>query len=375
MKRRTGLVTDERYFTHNVWQNVETAAFFVSGEFIEPDEHMDGPKTKKRTLNLLERTEIMKELTKIKPKMATINELEMCHDSAYIQKVKHLSDNDGGAIDPEAFIDRGTFEIAALSAGGVMSGIDSVMNDEVDNAYVLSRPPGHHATRNAGMGLCLFNNIAIGAEYARQRYGLERIAIIDWDAHHGNGTEDIFYEDDGVLFVSIHQEQFTYNGGHVQDTGKGSGEGYNINIPFPAGTGNAGYTAAFKEIVEPVFRKFQPELILISAGQDSSIFDPIGRMRVTSDGYRNFTKIVVDLAEELCGGKILFSQEGGYNPAYAPFCTLAIIEEMSGIRTAVTEDPFLDSANILPIEIKESEEKVIEEVKQTFQRWFTYSMK
>ena len=222
-----------------------------------------------------------------------------------------------------------------------MTAVDAVLDGKVDNAYALVRPPGHHAERDLGRGFCIFANTALAAAHARQARGLERVAIVDWDVHHGNGTEHAFYEDPTVLTISIHQDNnFPPQSGAIGDRGAGAGEGYNLNIPLPAGSGVGAYVAAFERVVGPALRAFRPQLILIASGLDASAMDPLASMMMTSDGYRQLTRIMLAVAAEVCGGRLVACHEGGYSPAYVPYCGLAIMEEMAGVRTGL-EDPLL----------------------------------
>ncbi|WP_328588616.1 class II histone deacetylase [Ureibacillus acetophenoni] len=298
------------------------------------------------------------------------------HTESYIDKVKELSEAGFGDAGELALVGKGSYEIALLSAGGAIKAVESVVNGEVDNAYALTRPPGHHAEADKGMGFCLFNNVAIAAKYARNVLGLERVMILDWDVHHGNGTESAFYDDPNVLFISLHQERLYPAGrGKVEDVGKGDGIGRNVNIPLPAGTGNAGYLHALKEIVQPIADQFKPELIIISAGQDASLFDPLARMMVNAEGYRQMTKFAVELAEKHCNGKLVACHEGGYSAAYVPFCSLAIVEELSGIRTDV-EDPFVEGFKELPYdELYDIQKDYVAKVKEVQSAYWDLAVK
>lgn len=346
MKKQTGFICDESYFWHDTGNG---ALFLRPGGWVETDIHSENPATKRRVKNLLEKSGFIKQLKQIEPREATREEVEAVHTSAYVDKVKRLSDQYGGDAGMAAIVGTGSYEIAMLSAGGAITGVDAVMKGQVNNVYVLTRPPGHHAEKEMGMGFCLFNNIAIAAHYARKTYGLKRVMIIDWDVHHGNGTENAFYDDDEVLFISLHQElNFPPNRGLVSDVGEGVGKGYNVNIPLPAGTGNAGYLHAFERVIVPLADQFQPELILISAGQDPSAFDPLARMMVTAEGFGQMAQCVKDLAAKHCGGRLVACHEGGYSAAYVPVCTLRVIEGMSGLQSSVTEDPFQLGLESLP---------------------------
>ena len=334
---KTAFVWDECYF----WHDAGIGALYVPpGGLAEISGSAESPDSKRRVKNLMDRTGLADELERIKPNMATEAQLEYYHTKAHIENVKELS-KVGAEAGPFVNVGRGSYEIAAMSAGGAIAGVDAVVKGKAKNAYALTRPPGHHALADTGMGYCIFNNIVIGAEYARKELGLERIMILDWDVHPGNGTEAAFYSDPNVLFVSLHQEKILLpDGCTAEHMGEGAGKGYNINIPLPAGTGNAGYLYALEQIVKPAADNFKPQLILVSAGQDASILDILGRMMVTVEGYKAMTKFVMDLAATHCEGKLVILHEGGYSPEYVPFCTHGIIQTLSGSKIDA-EDPFL----------------------------------
>jgi acetoin utilization deacetylase AcuC-like enzyme len=222
----------------------------------------------------------------------------------------------------------------------MIEAVKAVCSGQVNNAYALIRPPGHHAVASLGMGFCIFGNLAIAAKYAQEVLGVKKIAILDWDVHHGNGTQSFFYDDPSVLTISVHQDNcFPPNSGAMLETGSGAGEGYAINVPLPPGTGDGGYEYVFDSVVIPAIRKFHPDLILVASGFDASAMDPLARQMVTSEGYRGMTRKVMALASEVCEGKIAMSHEGGYSPIYVPFCGLAVMEELSGAQPF--GDPFL----------------------------------
>lgn len=357
---KTGYIFDESYFWHD---NGSGTLYLPSGGYLETDVFVEHPSTKRRINNLLNRCGLMKKLEQIEPRSATREEIELFHTNEYIEKVKQLSDTTGGDAGDHAIVGRGSYEIALLSTGGALTAVDAVMNGEVDNVYALTRPPGHHAEAAKGIGFCIFNNVAIAAKYAKQKYNLKRVMVLDWDVHHGNGTESAFYDTNDVLFFSIHQHlSFPNNTGYAEDVGEGAGQGFNVNIPLPPGTGNAGYLEAFKSIIEPIVDDYKPELIIISAGQDPSMFDPLGRMNMTAEGFAELTKIVMNLAKKHTNGKIVFCHEGGYSNAYVPFCTLRIIEELCGVKSDV-EDPFQDSQGY-PDYVNEVEQQAIHKVIQ-----------
>ena len=360
--RKTAFICDESYF----WHDAGTAALVLPpGGYIQPDGSAESPESKRRFKNLMERSGLYDKLHLIKPYFATEEQLQYFHTSDYIQKVKNLSNSGGGDAGALANVGRGSYEIATLAAGGAITAVEAVVKGECDNAYALTRPPGHHAEANMGMGYCIFNNAAIAAHYARKELGLERVMVIDWDVHHGNGTEDAFYNDPSTLFISIHQEgAFPAGRGEINHTGEGAGKGSTVNIPLPAGTGDSGYMYALEEVVGPVVNNFNPELIIISAGQDANMYDPSARMMVTADGYKRMTEFMMQLANSNCGGKLVALHEGGYSTAYVPFCSHAIVEQMSGHKTEV-EDPFIPVfAGIMPFEVLSDQQKArVDEIK------------
>ncbi|MCX7624141.1 MAG: class II histone deacetylase, partial [Thermomicrobium sp.] len=268
---------------------------------------------------------------------ATEEELAAAHREEYIGHVRQVTAAGGGWLDPETPVVPGSWEAALLAAGAAIELTDAVLDGRAENAFGLLRPPGHHAMRDRGMGFCVFNNVVVAARHA-QRRGVERIMVLDWDVHHGNGTQDAFWHDPSVLFVSLHQDNWYPEGwGAVDQVGAPGAEGMTVNIPLPPGTGNLGYLRALERIVAPIARQFRPELIFVSAGQDASMEDPLGRMLVTMNGYRAMTELVRDLARELCAGRLVVLMEGGYSLRYVPFCTLAILEALVGRRSGIAD--------------------------------------
>ena len=339
MRKKTAFICDESYFWHN---SGDGALFEAPSKYLQGNASIESPEGKRRIKNLLEKSGLMDQLEQIKPVPATREQLMYFHTAKHIENVKALSNGAGGDCGDYATVSPGSYEIAKLSAGGAITAVRTVIeNPFINTAYALIRPPGHHAQAYQGRSYCIFNNVAIAAYVAKQELGIKKILILDWDAHHGNGIEDAFYQDDSVLYISIHQERLDpVNRGDMEDRGSGAGLGYNINIPLSPGSGDGVYRYAFEQIVIPVVEKFQPELILVCAGQDGNPFDPLARLMVSAECYRWMTKKTKELANKYSKGRMACIHEGGYCPAYVPFCTHAIVEELSGIETDV-EDPFI----------------------------------
>lgn len=343
---RTGLVFDARFLAHDT--GVESVVKTQYGSFsVSPEPHPSSSFIIQRIKEFLDGSYLSQHMLPIAARPATADELATYHTRAYIAGIQECAahgpitgpyTDTWGEIDDETVISTGSFEAAIYAAGGAMNAVSAVLDGKVRNAYALLRPPCHHAMRNRALGFCIFNNTAIAAHYARNTYGLERVLIVDWDVHHGNGTQDAFYHDPNVLFLSLHQQDwYPHLSGELEQIGTGSGLGYTVNIPLPPGTGDRGYRAAFEQLVVPVARQFRPQLILITAGQDASWLDPLAQMMMTMQGYHTLSTIMVDLAEELCDGRLVMLQAGGYSPTYVPYCTVAAIEPLVGINTDIID--------------------------------------
>lgn len=335
----TGLVFHDRYLQHNTGV-ARSGSPLVPYPYADPEPHVSSPRTVSRSKHLIDLSGLGEQLTAIAPHYATDEELALVHDAAYITRVRAIAAEGGGDAGVNAPLGPDGFAIAALSAGGAIAAVDAVMAGTVRNCYALIRPPGHHALPDRGLGFCIFNNIAIAARHAQRAYGLRRIAIIDWDVHDGNGTQEVFYADGDVLFVSLHQEGlFPPDMGLLEQVGSGAGVGKTVNVPLPPGSGDATYAAVFERIVAPIVRQFAPELLLISCGLDAGAFDPLGRMNLSSAGYRELTEAALALADECCGGRLVVAHEGGYSQTYVPACTLAVVEALAAVA-----EPWPDSA-------------------------------
>ncbi|MFM7568895.1 MAG: class II histone deacetylase [Betaproteobacteria bacterium] len=337
---RTGLVWNERFMWHDTGNMFGPPAM---QRFIQPLPHPERPETKRRIKNLLDVSGLADKMIAVEPRTATDAELLRFHTEAYVRRVRETSALGGGQL-AKRFgatpIAQGGFDIAALAAGGAIELCDAVLDGKLDNGYALVRPPGHHARPDEAMGFCIFGNVAIAGRHLLEARGLERIAVVDWDAHHGNGTQEAFWSDPRALTLSIHQDGcYPPDSGALTDIGDGPGRGFNINIPLPPGSGNGAYRASFERVVLPALRAFRPQFILVASGLDAGAQDPLARMMVTSSGYRVMARELISVANELCGGRLAAIHEGGYSESYVPFICMAVIEELLGFRSEV-EDPF-----------------------------------
>ncbi len=334
----TGFVCHEHYFWHHTGASAGPLPY---GLVIQPDAHPESPQTKRRLVGLLEVSGALDGMTRIKPRPATLEEVVAYHDPAYIERVRVLSAGTGGDAGELTPIGTGSYEIALLSAGGCLEALDAVVAGTVTNAYALVRPPGHHAEKDHARGFCVLANNVLTVQRAQKVHKLGRVAIVDWDVHHGNSQEHAFIEDPSVLTVSLHQDNYyPPNSGMLSENGRGRGAGTNINVPLPPGSGHGAYVDAWERVAMAAVRRFRPDVIIVSSGFDGSAMDPLGRMLCTSETFRAMARMTVEVAGEVCGGRLLAVHEGGYSTAYVPFCGLATIEEFMGKRTGI-EDPFL----------------------------------
>jgi len=276
--------------------------------------HPERPERAQAIVEHLGQTGLMKDLVAIEPRRADREWLETVHSPAYIDRVQEYCRSGRAIIDSmDTPISPRSYEISVLAAGGALAAVDSVVDGTVSSAFCAVRPPGHHALRDVAMGFCLFNNVAIAARYVQERHGLRRVLIVDWDVHHGNGTQDAFYDDPSVFFFSIHQYPFYPGTGSAAETGRGEGTGYTLNAPMQAGAGDDDYQRVFDETVAERVATFRPDFILISAGFDAHRADPLGGMSLTESGYARLTGMVHAWASDLCGGRLVSVLEGGYD--------------------------------------------------------------
>ena len=292
---KVGLVYDPIYLDHDTGNHVENSQRLVDA------------------MSYLEETGIKEKLTCLPPRSATLEELEMVHTPNYISYVKKKGEMGGGWLDPDTVMSPKSYEVALYAAGGFLVATEAVMKGDVDNAFALVRPPGHHAISDRAMGFCIFNNVAIAAGFALSKFSLNRILIVDFDVHHGNGTQDTFYTDSEILYFSTHQYPFYPGTGWMDETGSGEGKGTTANFPMAVGWGDDEYLRAFNEVLVPVARRFQPQLILVSAGFDAHWADELAMMKVSIKGFAQMVMILKELAAELCQGRLVFTLEGGYN--------------------------------------------------------------
>jgi len=295
MTTKVGLVYHSIYLEHDTGQHPENA------------------RRLEAVMSHLNETGLRRKLIAIEPRAASPEELAAVHDSRYISSVRERAQQGGGWLDADTVMSPRSYEAALYAAGGLIRATESVLNGDTNSAFALVRPPGHHAVRECAMGFCLFNNVAVAARYALTEGGLERVAIIDFDVHHGNGTQEAFYDSSEVLYVSTHEYPFYPGTGGVGEVGRGDGRGTTLNIPLPVGCGDAQYLEVFEQIIVPALRRFAPRLILVSAGYDVHWADQLAMMQLSTGGLGRMVGIIRGLADELCGGRLVFTLEGGYN--------------------------------------------------------------
>ena len=315
-KKRTGIVVDPRY----------------AGHCMGPGEP-ECPERLDVLVDLLEEPGLKGAFEMIDPVMVNREDLSCVHSAAYIRRLEETAGKPATYLDEDTRTSPLSNEVARLAAGGLCRAIQQVHAGCIDNAFALIRPPGHHAERTRAKGFCLYNNVAIAARYAQNKLGLKRILIVDWDLHHGNGTQHCFEDDPSVLFVSIHQA-FTYpHSGRLREVGKGPGRGYTVNIPLLAGCGDGEYLDLFTRLVKPIALAFHPDLVLVSAGFDIHADDPLGKMKVTPSGFAGMTRILMEIADICCQGKLVMTLEGGYHLEALRNSVHGVLDEMTGRQT------------------------------------------
>ncbi len=318
-KEKVGIVYHADYLIHTQGQHPERK---------ERLEHI---------ITALDDSNMMENIMMIEPEPAEVEEISMIHDSSYIRSIEEACHSGKSFLDMDTYIVPESYRVALLSAGGALTGMRMVMANNPQKIFVLNRPPGHHAERNRAMGFCLFNNVAIAAAVARREYGLKRIAIVDWDVHHGNGTQHSFEEDPEVLFISTHQSPAYPGTGNIQEVGKGNGVGFTVNIPLPAGCGDQEYALFFDHLILPVIDQYKPELLIISAGHDAYHRDPLASMSLTHSGYYYMSEVLTAAAERWTGGKVLLCLEGGYHLQGQAGAVLQVLNAMGKWDLPITE--------------------------------------
>ena len=360
---KTGFIWDERF----AW--FHTGLDRRPGPFYQPVPALDTRETKERVRELLVASGLAEKLVAIQPVIAEEKDILRHHTTEYLAKVRAISERGGGDVGEGAWIGPNSYDIVRLSAGACATGLDAVLDGAVENVYVLGRPAGHHATRDAGRGFCVLSNIVIAILRAQAAEKVRRVAVFDWDVHHGNGTQDAFYRDPSVLTISIHQAgNYPPGSGTMEENGEGPGAGFNINVPLPPGSGHGAYLDSVTRVVTPALRAFRPDVIVVASGLDANTMDPLARMMCYSETYREMTRMVKRAADELCKGRLVLCHEGGYSAVYVPWCALAIIEELSGFRSGFS-DPSRDRFAAWPYqELQPHQADVISKAAELVQR-------
>jgi len=295
--RKTGFVYDDIYLKHKTGSG-----------------HPERPQRLTAIVQKLKETSLLLQLVRLSPSPASLDWLTTVHTPQYVERVRRACQEGAGYMDSmDTPISPESYDAAVAAVGGVLSAIDAIMEGKINNAFCAIRPPGHHALKDKAMGFCLFNNVAIAARYIQQNHRLKKILIVDWDVHHGNGTQETFYDDPTVLYFGVHQYPFYPGTGRAAEKGAGKGLNYNINVPLKSGSGDKDFQLAFREKLVPAALEFSPDFVLISAGFDGHEDDPVGGMKVTARGYGELTSTVKELAEKCCKGRLVSVLEGGYN--------------------------------------------------------------
>jgi acetoin utilization deacetylase AcuC-like enzyme len=318
---KTGILKDKRYMDHDM------------GPY-----HPESPQRLEVIYDMLEEPDMEGLFTEIQPRRAKKEEIEFIHSKEYIDLIASTDGEESVYLDGDTRTSPGSYKAALLAAGGFCEAVSMVNSGRLKNAFGLIRPPGHHAERSRAMGFCIFNNIAIGARYAQEHLGLQRILIIDWDLHHGNGTQHSFEDDPSILYFSTHQYPFYPGTGSYYETGTGKGEGFTINVPLSTGYGEGEFIAIFERLLKPVALEFKPDIILVSAGFDIHESDPLGGMRVRSEGFAGMMASLMGISDLCCNGKIAVALEGGYNIKGQRDSVKEVLKELVGIRKTNISD-------------------------------------
>lgn len=322
----TGLVRDWRYLNHDM------------GPY-----HVESPARLEVIYKMIEEEPAFSNLVFIEPREATEEEIALVHYPSYIERLKETRGKPRVVLDPDTATCALSYETALLAAGGVLEAAQAIMEKKVENAFALIRPPGHHAESSRAMGFCLFNNVAIAARWLRKKYGLEKILIVDWDLHHGNGTQHAFYREKEVLYFSTHQFPYYPGTGDWDEVGEDEGLGYTFNVPLSSGKGDSDYLFIFKEILSPLVQNYQPQFILVSAGFDIYAGDPLGGMMVTANGFAALAAQLIEMARKNCEGRLLLVLEGGYSLEGLSNGVREILFQLAGLKEPPALEPTISA--------------------------------
>ena len=324
----TGIIYDPIYLLHDTGQHVEIS------------------KRLRVIDNVLEKFGLKEKLEYIKPIKARVEDVELFHDPGYVKKVQQTAKAGGGQLDPDTVVSSKSHEVALLAAGGAITATELVMDKKLKNALALVRPPGHHAEKARAMGFCLFNNGVIAVKKAQKKYGLKKVLILDWDAHHGNGIQRAFYDDPSVLYISVHQDGIFPQTGWANEVGTEAGEGYTINIPVSSRTGDAGYYYLFTRLILPVIYQYKPELIVVNAGFDAHFNDNMSGLEITTPGFMRMTEMIKEAAEKLCAGRLVAFLEGGYDLETLGHSVAGMVTVMADLDNDIN-DPIKAPPNVI----------------------------
>jgi acetoin utilization deacetylase AcuC-like enzyme len=341
MSTKTGVVKDPIYLEHR------------PSEF-----HPESPQRLEVLYEMLEGAEVRGTFVEISPRPCDREDLERVHDGGYIDFVASTAGKPLASLDPDTQTSPRSYEASLQAAGGCLEAVDRILSGEIQNAFAMVRPPGHHAETARAMGFCLFNNVAIAARYAQAKHGLAKVMIVDWDLHHGNGTQRTFYDDATVLYASTHQYPYYPGTGGFDEIGNGTGQGLTVNVPLSPGHGDGEYAGIYRRIMAQVGRAYQPDLLIISAGFDIYLGDPLGGMRVTPGGFAMMTRTLKEMADEVCHGRLLVALEGGYNLEGLRTAGEAVLKELTGH----------DAFGADPAEIESQGEARVDALIQTFNK-------
>jgi len=350
---KTGIIFSQEYLLHKTGDN-----------------HPESPTRLRAIMRGIKQAHLLenKRCILIKPRTASLDELKAVHSSSYINMIREFCRSGGGILDEETetAVSKESFAVARLAAGGAIKAANMVMKGKLRNAFVISRPPGHHAGHSHNSGFCIFNNVALAAKSLLDDFSLKRILILDVDAHHGNGTQEIFYDTDEVLYISLHEDPSEFpKSGFIHEVGKGKGTGYTVNIPLPFGTTDSAYWKAVKSIVMPIIRHYEPEFILVSAGFDGYFRDPLSELSLSAYIYLKIFQVIIDLAHIFCGDRLVAVLEGGYRSRFLRNIVPAVISRMACVESKIRDDrpPF-------SIESQKAAEKIVKEVRETQSRFW-----